>query len=103
MDRILSTHAGSIIRPQALLDFSAQTERGEEIDEAAYTTALQEAVNDVVRKQAEIGIDVVDDGEMGKSSWITYLYERTGGIEPRMVESETGRVYPPSRDRIAFP
>jgi len=103
MDRILSTHAGSIIRPQSLLDFSAQAERGEAIDEKAYGEALQEAVNDVVRRQAEIGIDVVDDGEMGKSSWITYLYERTSGIEPRMVESETGRVYPPSRDRIAFP
>ena len=50
-----------------------------------------------------MGIDVVDDGEMGKSSWITYLYERTSGIEPRMVETEGGRVYPPSRDRLAFP
>ena len=43
-----------------------------------------------VRRQAA-GIDVIDDGEMGKSSWITYLYERTSGIEPRMVATEGGR------------
>jgi 5-methyltetrahydropteroyltriglutamate--homocysteine methyltransferase len=103
MDRILSTHAGSIIRPQELLDFAGQMERGEPVDEAAFAKTLEGAVNDVVRRQAEIGIDVVDDGEMGKSSWITYLYERTSGIEPRMVETEGGRVYPPSRDRLAFP
>ena len=78
-------------------------ERGEPVDEAAYADTLSRAVTDVVRRQAEVGIDVVDDGEMGKSSWITYLYERTSGIEPRMVATEGGRVYPPSRDRLAFP
>jgi 5-methyltetrahydropteroyltriglutamate--homocysteine methyltransferase len=78
-------------------------ERGEPVDERAYADVLSRAVTDVVRRQAEAGIDVVDDGEMGKSSWITYLYERTSGIEPRMVETEGGRVYPPSRDRLAFP
>jgi 5-methyltetrahydropteroyltriglutamate--homocysteine methyltransferase len=103
MTEILSTHAGSIIRPPDLLEFLGPMERGESVDEQAYEQALKQAVQDVVKRQAEIGIDVVDDGEMGKSSWITYLYERTNGIEPRMVESEDGRVYPPSRDRIAFP
>src|SRR5205823_7760876 len=72
-------------------------------DEKQHEELLRQAVDDVVRKQAEVGIDVIDDGEMGKSSWITYLYERTSGIEPRMVESADGRVYPPSRDRLAFP
>jgi 5-methyltetrahydropteroyltriglutamate--homocysteine methyltransferase len=102
-DRILTTHAGSLIRPPDLLAFVGALERGEEIDQAAYDECLKHAVTDTVRKQAEVGIDVVSDGEMGKSSWITYLYERTSGIEPRMVESESGRIYPPSRDRIAFP
>ncbi len=102
-DRILSTHAGSLIRPPDLLAFVGAMERGEAIDQAAYDECLKRAVADTVRKQAEAGIDVVSDGEMGKSSWITYLYERTSGIEPRMVESEDGRVYPPSRDRLAFP
>jgi 5-methyltetrahydropteroyltriglutamate--homocysteine methyltransferase len=103
MTKILATHAGSLIRPQQLLDFLALKERGDAVDEAAYADALASCVADVVRRQAEKGIDVVDDGEMGKSSWITYLYERTSGIEPRMAESEGGRVYPPSRDRLAFP
>src|ERR671937_633909 len=103
MARILTTHAGSLIRPNELLDFLGPMERGESIDEAAYAETLSKAVDETVRRQAEVGLDVVDDGEMGKSSWITYLYERTSGIEPRMVESEDGRVYPPSRDRLAFP
>jgi 5-methyltetrahydropteroyltriglutamate--homocysteine methyltransferase len=103
MDRILTTHTGSLARPQAILDVLVAMERGDDYDTAAYDRALTDAVEDVVRRQSEAGIDVVDDGEMGKPSWITYLYERTSGIEPRMVDTEGGRVYPPSRDRIAFP
>ena len=103
MDRILTTHAGSLIRPPELLDVMGKIERGEPYDEAEYERLLRTTVEDVVRRQAEAGIDVIDDGEMGKSSWITYLYERTSGIEPRMVDTDGGRVYPPSRDRLAFP
>ncbi len=103
MDRILTTHAGSLIRPPELLDVLSKIERGEPYDEARYEQLLRDAVENTVRRQAEAGLDVIDDGEMGKSSWITYLYERTSGIEPRMVETEGGRVYPPSRDRVAFP
>ena len=103
MDRILTTHTGSLIRPQAVLDFLVATERGESYDEAAYERALDDAVADVVRRQAEAGIDVVDDGEMGKPSWITYLYERVSGIEPRLVRLEGAVMLPPSRDRQAFP
>jgi 5-methyltetrahydropteroyltriglutamate--homocysteine methyltransferase len=103
MDRILTTHVGSLIRPPELLEVLGRMERGERVDEAEHEQLLRKAVEDVVRRQAEVGLDVIDDGEMGKTSWIWYLYERTSGIEPRMVESEDGRVYPPSRDRIAFP
>jgi len=101
--RILTTHAGSLVRPPELLAFLGAKERGEAYDEAAYTECLRAAVADAVRRQVECGIDVVDDGEMGKISWITYLYERVSGLESRMVELEGGRVYPPSRDRLAFP
>jgi len=103
MDRILTTHAGSLIRPPELLDFAGAIERGEPYDESAYAGTLSGSVRDVVDRQVDAGLDVIDDGEMGKSSWITYLYDRTSGIEPRMVETEGGRVYPPSRDRLAFP
>ncbi len=103
MDRILATHTGSLIRPPELLEFLAAKERGQEIDEDAYQSTLKAAVNDIVRRQVEAGIDVPDDGEMGKASWITYLYERVSGLEVRAVELEGGTMYPPSRDRQAFP
>src|ERR1700751_3770198 len=103
MDRILATHTGSLIRPPELLAYLAAKERGQEVDEDAYLEALRDAVNDVVRHRAEVGIDIPDDGEMGKASWITYLYERVGGLEVRAVQLEGGTMYPPSRDRQAFP
>ena len=52
-----------------------------------------------MRRQAEAGIDVVNDGEMGKATWITYLYERVTGLEPRMVQLDSASILPPSRDR----
>ncbi len=103
MDRILATHTGSLIRPPELLAFLAAKERGQEIDEDAHQRALRDAVADVVRHQVEVGIDVPDDGEMGKASWITYLYERVSGLEVRPIQLEGGTMYPPSRDRQAFP
>ena len=96
-NRILTTHAGSLIRPPELLELAEQDDR------AAYEAALAEAVVEVVRRQAEAGIDVVDDGEFGKESWITYLYERVSGIEPRLVPLDGTTILPPSRDRLAFP
>jgi len=103
MNRILTTHAGSLARPPEVLEFLLAMERGEEYDEAAYEQALAEGVADVVRRQAEAGIDVVDDGEMGKASWIVYLYERVRGLEVRLVSVADGSVLPASRDRDAFP
>jgi 5-methyltetrahydropteroyltriglutamate--homocysteine methyltransferase len=80
-DRILTTHVGSLPRPKALDDaLECRT-----ADEAGYATALKLAVGDVVTKQAEVGLDVVNDGEYGKSSWTGYLSERLGGFEARPV------------------
>jgi 5-methyltetrahydropteroyltriglutamate--homocysteine methyltransferase len=103
MDRILTTHAGSLIRPTEVLEFLAAQERGEAVDQPAYEEALRSSVADIVRRQADAGIDVVDDGELGKATWITYLYERVSGLEPRMVPVSGGNILPPSRDRQAFP
>jgi 5-methyltetrahydropteroyltriglutamate--homocysteine methyltransferase len=103
MDRILATHTGSLTRPPELLAFLAARDRGDSYDEAAYAKTLQDAVDDVVSRQVEAGIDVPDDGEMGKSSWITYLYERVSGLEARPVTLEGASMLPPSRDRQAFP
>ena len=103
MERILSTHTGSLIRPPELLAFLAAKERGQAFDEAAYEECLRDAVSDVVSRQVEAGIDIVDDGEMGKASWITYVYERVSGLEIRPVQIEGASMLPPSRDRQAFP
>ncbi|MGP4021195.1 cobalamin-independent methionine synthase II family protein [Saccharopolyspora sp. 5N708] len=103
MDRILATHAGSLIRPPELLSFLAARERGGADDEDAYARCLRDSVAEVVRRQVEAGIDVVDDGEMGKASWITYLYERVSGLETRPMDTDGASILPPSRDRQAFP
>ncbi len=85
MDRILTTHVGSLLRPDALTTALKARERHDDHDEAALGDQVRSAVADVVRRQAEVGIDVVDDGEMGKTSWITYIYDRVTGIVPRLV------------------
>src|SRR6202042_44733 len=62
MGKILATHVGSLIRPPELLSFLAAGERGESYDEAAYAEVLRGAVQDVVNRQIDVGIDIVDDG-----------------------------------------
>lgn len=102
MDRILTTHVGSLIRPADLVPFVRAVEHGEPYDESAFAAVLRAAVADVVRRQAEVGIDIVDDGEMGKVSWITYLYDRVSGIEARIVPLGGKNILPPTLDREAF-
>jgi 5-methyltetrahydropteroyltriglutamate--homocysteine methyltransferase len=102
VNRILTTHAGSLIRPPELQTFVTARERGQHYEEAAYTECLRRSVDDIVHREVDVGIDVVDDGEMGKASWITYLYERVSGLEMRRIHVE-GSILPPSRDRQAFP
>ena len=86
VERILTTHVGSLIRPDALTTALHARERGAGYDPEALERQLRSAVRDVVAEQAEIGLDVIDDGEMGKVSWITYIYGRVTGITPRTVE-----------------
>jgi 5-methyltetrahydropteroyltriglutamate--homocysteine methyltransferase len=81
----------------------AALDAGKPYDAGAYAAALRKAVADIVRRQADTGIDVLDDGEMGKSNWISYLYERTTGLEARPVEGNFNTILPPSRDRQNFP
>ena len=86
--RILTTHVGSLIRPKPLLDLLRARQSGQ-IDDHAYTECLKESVAGVVRRQAEVGIDIVDDGEYGKNiSWSQYALERLSGFERRRVPLE---------------
>jgi 5-methyltetrahydropteroyltriglutamate--homocysteine methyltransferase len=81
-DRILTTHVGSLVRPESLLTLS-KLKATSVSDLAAYETALQDAVKEVVRQQVAAGIDIVNDGEFGKSSWANYVLERIKGFEER--------------------
>jgi 5-methyltetrahydropteroyltriglutamate--homocysteine methyltransferase len=87
IDRILTTHVGSLIRPQPLQAFLRAKQAGKAFDANGYTACLTEAVAAIVRHQAEAGIDVVSDGEFGKSiSWSQYALERLSGFERRPVK-----------------
>ena len=87
-DRILTTHVGSLIRPQPLQEFLRAKQAGKPFDAKAYDQCLTGSVADVVRRQADAGIDVISDGEFGKSiSWSQYVLERLSGFERRAVKS----------------
>jgi 5-methyltetrahydropteroyltriglutamate--homocysteine methyltransferase len=87
--RILTTHVGSLIRPPQLQEFLRGRAAGKPIDQQAYAECLARSVADVVRRQAAAGIDVVSDGEFGKSiSWSQYALERLSGFERRPVAPE---------------
>ena len=82
--RILTTHVGSLIRPPELLALIEARQDGKPIDDAVFADTLRNAVAEVVRQQAEVGIDIVSDGEFGKTgSWSRYVVERLAGIEFR--------------------
>ena len=100
-DRILTTHVGSLIRPQALQDMLRARMAGK-ADEHAYETCLKDSVAAVVRRQAEAGIDVVDDGEFGKNiSWAQYALERLSGFERRPVSLDKNP-FNAGADRMRF-
>jgi 5-methyltetrahydropteroyltriglutamate--homocysteine methyltransferase len=84
IDRVLTTHVGSLIRPQPLQAFLRAKQAGKTFDRDGYETCLSESVAEIVRRQAETGIDVVSDGEFGKSiSWSQYALERLSNFERR--------------------
>jgi 5-methyltetrahydropteroyltriglutamate--homocysteine methyltransferase len=84
-DRILTTHVGSIPRPRAMLDMASAL-TGPPKDPAAYADLVRSFVADIVKRQAAAGIDIINDGEYGKSSWANYVLERMSGFEKRVGE-----------------
>ena len=90
-DRILTTHVGSLPRSQAVTEMVFAEEKGERMDPEARHALLAEAVDQVVAKQCEAGVDVVSDGEMSKISYATYIKDRITGFEgdsPRRPPSD---------------
>jgi 5-methyltetrahydropteroyltriglutamate--homocysteine methyltransferase len=82
-DRILTTHVGSLPRPDDLFELMLQRLDGKPVDEKAYAERVRKAVADSVREQVNAGLDIVSDGEMGKPSFITYAAQRLGGLQQR--------------------
>jgi len=100
VDRILTTHVGSLIRPAALRELGAAAAKDTGTAAARYPGELKAATADVVRRQVEAGVDVVNDGEYGKSSWANYVLDRMTGFEFR-PDSRYEPVYL-GRDRVRF-
>jgi 5-methyltetrahydropteroyltriglutamate--homocysteine methyltransferase len=106
-DRILTTHVGSLVRPPELVAILRAKENNEPVDEKTYEDCLRNSVAEVVRQQAEVGIDIVSDGEFGKSiSWSRYVLERLDGFEDRPNESrkdaDPARALGPRQDTEQF-
>jgi 5-methyltetrahydropteroyltriglutamate--homocysteine methyltransferase len=86
-DRILTTHTGSLVRPPELKALAERAKTGEaDPDSPEYHAAINRAIAEVVRRQASIGLDIVSDGEFGKSSWSNYILNRITGFEIRPHE-----------------
>jgi 5-methyltetrahydropteroyltriglutamate--homocysteine methyltransferase len=102
-NRILTTHVGSLIRPQVLQEFLRAKQGGKPYDVKAYQKCLSDSVGVVVREQAGAGIDVVSDGEFGKSiSWAQYALERLSGFERRPIRQEAANPFKRGADRTKF-
>lgn len=99
-ERILTTHVGSLPRPKTLLELMLARDADEPFDAAALAAQVENAVDGIVRDQVRAGIDIVDDGEQGKASFITYVNGRLGGFEPGGVRPN---VWKESREGRAFP
>ena len=99
-NQFLTTHVGSLPRPDDLLAMMVDREEGREVDAVAFSSRVSRAVDEIVDKQVNLGIDVINDGEQGKVSFVTYVNERLSGIvagEPR------GNLWKNTREGQAFP
>jgi 5-methyltetrahydropteroyltriglutamate--homocysteine methyltransferase len=103
-ERILTTHAGSLARPDGLRALLTAKDEGQPYDAGALADQTRSAVAAVVRQQVAVGLDVVNDGEQSKRNFTTYARERLGGIEERVLkpgERVLAQIY--GRDAAEFP
>lgn len=103
-DRILTTHVGSMPRPQYVVDQLFAQDRGENYDPDAFDAVMTRAVREVVAKQTAAGVDIVSDGEMSKISYATYIRHRLTGFEiadaPRATPKDLDD-FPAFKERLA--
>ena len=96
-DRILTTHVGSLPRPEDVMQLLVSREQGTLHDAAAFERRIRESVGECVRLQRDTGIDIVNDGEWSKPDYSTYVKDRFTGFEG----DSTPQL--PSRDMLEFP
>src|SRR2546430_14093052 len=106
--RILTTHVGSLVRPSQLIEFLQKIEDGEPYDRTAYEVALQDAIETVVHRQADAGIDIVSDGEFSKGrNWAFYVHDRLTGVVSRPLTPDEAKdpmaAVGGGQDRVGFP
>jgi 5-methyltetrahydropteroyltriglutamate--homocysteine methyltransferase len=97
VERILTTHVGSLVRTSELVELEIRRSFGEPVDARAYESTLRAGVHQVVAEQQRLGIDVIDDGEYGKLNWITYLGQRMQGLaitDLRLKDEEAAAIWP---------
>ena len=99
-DRILTTHVGSLPRPADLLEMNDAKVSGRSVDQAAWTARVRTAILEVVRRQQESAVDIVNDGELSKSSWSSYVNERLSGFAESVSQGRGSLAR--GRDRKAF-
>jgi 5-methyltetrahydropteroyltriglutamate--homocysteine methyltransferase len=107
-NRIMTTHVGSLVRPPKLVEFLHKIEGGQSYDTGAYEACLKESIDEVVRRQAEVGIDIVSDGEFSKGrNWAFYVHDRLSGLATRPLTADEAKDPMASagggQDRLAFP
>ncbi len=107
-DRILTTHVGSLVRPPKLVEFLHKIEDRQSYDQTAYEACLRESIEEVVRRQADAGIDIVSDGEFSKGrNWAFYVHDRLSGVATRPLTPDEANDPMASvgggQDRVAFP
>ena len=103
-ERILTTHVGSLARPEALVPILRAKDRGHAYDADIYAGLVRQAVADAVRKQVEAGVDIVTDGEQGKASFFGYIVERFHGFQRKAPPpGQEGNPRSVSREYRAFP
>jgi len=115
-ERFLTTHTGSLPRPDDLIQTMFAKDEGVSVDPAALAARIRSAVAEVVRKQTTAGVDIVNDGEFSKPSYATYIKDRLSGFGgtsqplqykdlvdfPAMARRVFGEKHPPARARSPY-
>ena len=101
-DRILATHAGALPQPPDLKEMHTAQAAGKPVEREAFEKRVRDAVSEAVRKQIACGIDIINDGEVGKSNFSRYARERLSGFIERDVRAEDRPSTIYERDVVEF-